>query len=97
MSDYATKKELGDALTVIAEQMHLIDSTIARQAVEITALKGLLAIELNPKNPKQGLTQIEEFRVNIEKLDKSAEQRKKVSEVFELLKLIEKHGPPRES
>jgi hypothetical protein len=75
-----TKEELGKAFQLVAEQMHLIDESLAKIAVELTALKGLLAIQLNPESPEKGLARIEALRAEIEKRDPSAGSRKQLAE-----------------
>jgi len=96
-SDYVTKKELSDALRLFGEQGHALDSALARFATELTALKAILALLLNPDNPKRGLERIEEFRETLAKHDPNAEARKQIDEVLEMLELIDKHGAPHKS
>jgi|HubBroStandDraft_4_1064222.scaffolds.fasta_scaffold86397_1 hypothetical protein len=91
------EKQLGDALQEIAEQFHAIDKSLAKIAVGLFALKAIVALQVNPSAPSQALKMIQDFENEIAKLDPSRSERERVAEVLEILKLIDKHGGPKQA
>jgi hypothetical protein len=94
---YVTKEELGKALQTIGEQMHELEKTVSRIAIDLIALKWIVATVIEPSDPTHGFARIEEISADAAKHDPTAPKRKQLDEAIEMLKLIEKHGPPRES
>jgi hypothetical protein len=92
-----TKEELGKALQTVGEQMHELEKTVSRIAIDLTSLQWIVATLIEPNDPKRGLARIEEISAAVAKRDPTAPARKRIDEAIEMLKLIEKHGPPRES
>jgi hypothetical protein len=90
-------KELGDVLQTIAEQMNATSESLAQLGAGLAAVKAALSIQLNPSNPKQGLEHIQALEENFLKLDPNAAARKKFAEVIEMLKMIDKHGGPKQA
>lgn len=94
---YVTNEELGKAIQTVGEQMHELDKKISQIAVDLIAQKWILATLLEPNDPKHGLVRIQEIAADIAQRDPTAPRRKQIDEAIEMLKLIEKHGPPRDS
>jgi hypothetical protein len=92
-----TKKELGDALQLIAEQFHEVDKSVAKIAAAVAALKAVLAIQMNPSAPKQALERIQNLEDTFAKLDPNIAARVKFDEILEIVKLVEKQGGPKEA
>jgi hypothetical protein len=92
-----SEKQLGEALQLVAKQMHVVEEHLAQIAAGLLAVKGTLARHMDPSAPAQALKQIQDLEAVIAKRDPNAAERKKVSEVFEMLKLLEKHGGPSEA
>ncbi len=92
-----TKKEFGDALQLIAEQSHATDKSLAKIAVGLFAVKAILALQINPSAPAQALKMIQEFENEIAKLDPSRPERERTEQVLEMVRLIEKHGGPKQA
>jgi hypothetical protein len=92
-----SQKEIADALQSVAEQLNAIDGSLARLGAGLAAVKMVVAIQLNPSDPKQALERIQKLEENFLKLDPSAAARKKFSEVIEIVKMIEKHGGPKQA
>lgn len=92
-----TEKQLGDALQVMAEHSLAVDTALAKLGAGLSAVKAALAIQMEPKNPKQGLAKIEEIESRIAELDNTAPQRQKAADVIEMIKLMEKHGGPKQA
>jgi hypothetical protein len=90
-------KEFGDALQKIAEQFHALDQNLAKLAVRILALKFVVAARLTPGAPIDGLKMIENLEQELSKLDPHAEARQRFSDVIEMLKVVEKHGGPKQA
>jgi len=90
-------KQLGAALQLIAEQMNALESSLVKLEAGLHAVKGTLAVQMNPSAPKQALEQIQSLEDAILKRDPNAEARKKVSEVIDLLKMIDEHGNPKQA
>ena len=95
--DNVTKKELGDALQLAAEQMHALEVAVAKLQAGLHAVKAMLAIQMNPSAPRQALEQIQNLEEAIAKRDPSAAAREKVSEVLEMVKIFDKHGGPKQA
>jgi len=92
-----TRKELGDALQSVAEQFHTTDKSLAKIAAALYAVKVILAYQMNPSSPVQGLKQIEELEIEIAKLDPTRSAREKTEQIFEMLRIIDKHGGPKQA
>jgi hypothetical protein len=92
-----TKAEFSDALQKIAEQFHAVDQNVAKLAVRILALKVVVAARISPGAPIDGLKLIENLEEELAKLDPHAEARQRFSDVIEMLKVIEKHGGPKQA
>jgi hypothetical protein len=90
-------KQLGDALQIVAEQIHALEVSLVKLQAGLHAVKGTLAIQMNPSAPKQALEQIQDLEDAIVKRDPNAEARKQFSEVIEMLKILDKHGGPKEA
>jgi hypothetical protein len=90
-------KELGDALQGIAEQFQAIDKTLAKIAFGLFALKGILALQMDPSAPAKALARIQELESELAKLDPRRSEREKIDEVLEMVRLIEKHGGPKQA
>jgi hypothetical protein len=93
----ASEKELGDALQTIAEHMLAVDNALAKLGVGLTAVKAVLAIQINPTDPKQGLARIEEIESTLASLDKTTPARQQAADMIEAVKLWEKHGGPKQA
>ncbi len=92
-----TEKQLGDALQLVAEQMHAIDKSVAKLAAGLFALKAIVALHMSPSAPSQALKMIQDFENEIAKLDPSRSERERVEEVLEMLKMIDKYGGPKQA
>jgi hypothetical protein len=92
-----SEKQLGDALLAIGQALHSQDERLAELEAAVLVLKGFLATVLNPSNPAAALAQIEAKTREASERNAGAEERRKVSEALDLLKMIEKHGGPGEA
>jgi hypothetical protein len=92
-----TDKQLSDALQGIAEQFHAVDKSLAKIAVGLLALKGFVALQTNPSAPAKALEQIHAFETSLAQLDPNREGRERTEQVLDLLKMIEKHGGPKQA
>lgn len=92
-----SEKQLADALQNIAEQLHAIDQSLLKLGVGLLALKFVVAARLMPGAPVDGLKLIENLEQELAKLDPHAEARKRFSDVIEMLKVIDKHGGPKQA
>jgi hypothetical protein len=92
-----SKEELGDALQNIAEYMLNVDNQLAKLGAGLTAVKAALAIQMNPTDPKTALAQIQQIEDSLSQIDKTAPARKQAAEVIEILKLVGKHGGPKQA
>jgi len=90
-----SEKELGDALQAIAEHLLAIDNALAKLGVGLTAVKAVLAIQMNPNDPKQALARIDKIESSLAALDKTAPARQQAADVIEMVKLAVKHGGPK--
>lgn len=88
-------EDLGDALQDLVEQLNRIEGSLAKLGAGLTAVKAVLAIQMNPTHPKQALAQIEKLQAKFLQLAPNASQREKISEAIEILKLLQKHGPAK--
>ena len=95
--EYATKKEVSDALLLISERLNGISESLAQLGAALNAVKAVLAGHMNPPNPKQALEHIQTLEENFAKLDPNAAGRKQMSEAIEMVKMIEKHGGPKQA
>jgi hypothetical protein len=92
-----SEKELGNALQLVAEQFHAVDKSLAKLGTGLFALKAIVALQVNPSAPSQALKMIQEFEDEIAKLDPSRPERDRIDQVLEMLKMIDKHGPPKQA
>jgi hypothetical protein len=90
-------KDLADALQVIAEQQLAVDNALAKLGVGLNAVKTILAIQIDPANPKRDLERIQQIESELAKYDKTAPARQQVADVIEMVKLWEKHGGPKQA
>jgi hypothetical protein len=90
-------KELGETLQAIAEHLLALDNTLARLGAGLTAVKAVLAIQMNPADPKQALESLNEIESRLAALDKTAPARQQAADVIEAVKLWEKHGGPKQA
>lgn len=91
------EKQIADSLQKIAEQFHAIDETLAKLGVGLLALKFVVAARLTPGAPIDGLKLIENLEQELAKLDPHAAARQRFSDVIEMLKILEKHGGPKQA
>ena len=92
-----TEKELGEALQAVAEHLHATDILLAKIGAGLTAVKAVLALQMDPVHPKEALAKIETIESDLAKLDPNASTRQKLGEVIEMIKLVDKHGGPKEA
>lgn len=92
-----SKKEFSDALLQIGESLHALDVRLARLEAGLLAVKAFLATVLNPANPGEALGRIEAAEKRAEKRQPGAASRESTAQQIDLLKLFEKHGPPKDS
>jgi len=92
-----TKRELIEVVNVFGEQIRLLDESIAKIGAGLSALKAILAMQMNPSAPLQVLTQIEELENEFVKLDPSVPARQRVAEIIETVKTWQKHTPSQET
>lgn len=97
MSEYPTRKEVSDALRTVAEQLNAVSESLAQLGAGLSAVKAALAREMNSADPALALKQIQTLEENFLQLDPNAAARKKFAEAIELLKVIEKHGGPKQA
>lgn len=90
-------KNLGNAFRGLAEQINAIHESVSKLAAGLAAVKTVLAVHMSPADPLQASKHIETLEENFLKLDPNAAARKKFSEVIEMLKMIDKHGGPKQA
>lgn len=76
----------------LAEMMHSLDKDIAELKVSIAALTAVVATLINPDDPEAGAAHIHKLEELARQHDPSAEQRQRIGDVIEAVKLIRKHG-----
>jgi hypothetical protein len=91
------EEQFGEALQLVAEQVHALEEALIKLQAGLHAVKGMLALQMNPSAPKQALERIQNLEDAIVKRDPSAAARKQFSEVLEMLKLLDKHGGPKQA
>lgn len=92
-----SQKEMGEALQSIAEHLHFLGDRLAKLEAGLHAVKGMLALQMNPSAPKHALKRIQDLEASILKRDPNAAARKQVAEVLEMLKIFDKHGGPKQA
>ena len=91
------EKQFAEALQLVAEQMHSLETALAKLQAGLLAAKAMLALQMDPAHPRQALKRIQDLEDAIVKRDPSAATRQRVSEVFEMLKILDKHGGPKQA
>lgn len=92
-----SEKQISQAVFAIGEALQLQDERLAQLEADVRVVKGFLAAVMNRSNPAEALAGIEAKSKEAMEKAPGAADRAKISELLDLLKLIEKHGPPRES
>jgi hypothetical protein len=92
-----SEKELGGALQLVAEHLLAVDNTLAQLGAGVRAVKAILAIQMNPADPKQALASIEKIESSLAAFDPTAPARQQAADVIEAVKLFEKHGGPKQA
>lgn len=92
-----TKREMIEIVNAFGEQIQLLDASIAKIGAGLSAVKAILAIQMNPSAPMQVLTQIEELENEFVKIDPSVPARQRVVEIIESVKTWQKHCPSQET
>ena len=90
-------KQLGDAFQAIAEHLNATDDSLSKLGAELTAVRMTLAVLMNPADPLQASKHIQTLQESFLQLDPNAAQRKKIAQAIEILKMIDKHGKPKEA
>lgn len=90
-------KELGDAFQAIAEQLNAIQDSLSKLGAGLVAVKATLAVQMNPSSPLEASQHIDKLEAAFLTLDPNAPARKRVAEVIEMLKMIDKHGGPKQA
>lgn len=91
------EKELSDAVLAIGEALQQLDERLFGVETDLFVVKGFLASVMNPVNPAEALASIETRLKEARAKAPGAGRRVSIAQQIEMLKLIEKHGPPRES
>jgi len=83
----------------IAEQLNEIRESLSRLGAGLSAVKMTLAgvMESDPRARQQVLKQIEELEQSLAELDPNARVRKRRREAFQMRKLLDKHGGPKQA
>ncbi len=92
-----SEKEISEALLHIAEQFNIIDQRLAKLTVSVIALKGTVAKQMSPDDPEALLARIESLEKLLTERDPTAAARQEFSDVIEAVKLLEKHGGPKQA
>jgi hypothetical protein len=71
--------------------------SIAKLVAGLGAVKAVLAIQMNPSEPKQALERIQHIEESLAKLDPNAAARQQFSDVLEMIRTLEKHGGPKQA
>ena len=95
--DDKDRQVIADALQTIGEQMINVEKAFAELSHEVRAVKGILASLISPDDAVSGLALIQRLQDEIAKRDPRAEDRKQSADILEAVKLIQKHGLPRQS
>jgi hypothetical protein len=90
-----SEKEFSDALILIGEEMHQLEVRLARLEAGLFVVKGVLATLMDRENPVAALARIEEFLKEAEQKWPGADRRELIAQQIDMLKLIVKHGGPK--
>ena len=60
-------------------------------------MKAALAVQLNPNDSSKAAEHIQKSEGEFLSLDPNAAARQKISEVIEMVKMIDKHGGPKQA
>ena len=82
-----------DFLEKLADITISLDQDIADLRISIATLTAVVANQINPDDPAAGVQHIHSLEAATREADPNAEQRQRVSDVVQALKLIRKHGP----
>ena len=86
-----------DAISQLIEQMLTLNKSLAELRASVAVLKGVLAFQLNPDDPRDGARQIQDLQDRVLTSDPNASARQQAADVVEAIKLAKKHGGPYES
>jgi hypothetical protein len=81
-----------DQFLSFTEQFHAVDEALAKQRIALSALKGIVAAQIFPKDIDRGLQEIERLETILTERDPSAQARQENADIIEAFKLAEKHG-----
>ena len=84
-------------MQLVAGQFHEVDKSLARIGAAVFALKAILALQINPSAPSQALKMIQDLENEIAKIDPNRSARERTDEVLEMLRLMDKHGAPKQA
>lgn len=84
--------KLEELLQKLSEIILSLDKDLAESKVSIAALTAVVASQLNPDDPSVGVAHIHKLEDVARQADPNAEQRQRLSDVSDAIKLIRKHG-----
>jgi hypothetical protein len=90
-------KALMSSLRYIAERLNETSEMLSEHGAALAALESFVAVDKSPANAAQVAQQIQTMKAAFHKLDPNAAVRKKRAELLEMMKLIEKHGDPKQA
>lgn len=90
-------KKIGEALHGITEGLVGLERALATLGHGLAAVKGTLARQISPDDPAKGLAQIQQLENEIATRDPQAKVRQQAADTIEAVRLMDKHGKPRQS
>jgi hypothetical protein len=90
-------RALMESLRHIAERLNETSEILSQHGAALAALESFLAVDKSPENALQVSQHIQTLKDAYLKIDPNASKRKRRAELLEMLKLIEKHGGPKQA
>lgn len=90
-------KEIGEALHGITEALVALERDLAKLGHALAAVKETLARQISPDDPAKGLAQIQQLENKVAGRDPKAKVRRQAADTIQAVRLMDKHGPPRQS
>jgi len=89
--------KIGETLNHITETLVALERDLARLGHGLAAVKGALARQISPDDSAKGLAQIQQLENEIAGRDPRAKERRQAADTIQAVRLMDKHGPPRQS
>jgi hypothetical protein len=90
-------KEIGETLHGITEALVALERDLAKLGHGLAAVKETLARQISPEDSAKGLARIQQLENEIAGRDPKAKVRRQAADTIQAVRLMDKHGPPRQS